>query len=77
MVTARNSFDYRTYVGEGATGQVIRLKDSDIVIKCCDSYNNPEGFKMLQNEILVYQKLSSLSEPLNFVPKYYGIWYLT
>ena len=38
----------------------------------CDSYNNPEGFKMLQNEILIYQKLSSLNEPLNFVPKYYG-----
>ena len=66
------SLRYGTYVGEGATGQVIRLKDSDIVVKCCDSYNNPEGFKMLQNEILIYQKLSSLNEPLNFVPKYYG-----
>ena len=39
-----DSLRYSTYVGEGATGQVIRLKDSDIVVKCCDSYNNPEGW---------------------------------
>jgi hypothetical protein len=59
-----------TVVGFGATGQVIRLKDSNIVVKHCDSYNNPEGFKMLKNEILVYEKLSTLN--LKYVPRYYG-----
>ena len=59
-----------TLVGFGATGQVIRLKDSNIVVKHCDSYNNPDGFKMLKNEILVYEKLSKLN--LEYVPRYYG-----
>ena len=59
-----------TVVGFGATGQVIRLKDSNIVVKHCDSYNNPDGFKMLKNEILVYEKLSTLNLP--YVPRYYG-----
>ena len=59
-----------TIVGFGATGQVIRLKDSNIVVKHCDSYNNPDGFKMLKNEISVYEKLSKLN--LEYVPRYYG-----
>ena len=59
-----------TVVGFGATGQVIRLKDSNIVVKHCDSYNNPDGFKMLKNEISVYEKLSKLN--LEYVPRYYG-----
>jgi hypothetical protein len=57
-------------VGSGATGDVIRLKDRDIVVKQCDSYNNPDGFKILQNEILVYIKLTELN--LEYVPRYYG-----
>ena len=59
-----------TVVGFGATGQVVRLKDSNIVLKHCDSYNNPDGFKMLKNEISVYEKLSNLN--LKYVPRYYG-----
>ena len=65
-----NSLRSGTVVGEGATGQVIRLKDTNIVVKCCDSYNNPDGFKMLQNEISIYEKLSKLN--LSYVPRYYG-----
>ena len=59
-----------TVVGFGATGQVVRLKNSNIVLKHCDSYNNPRGFKMLKNEILVYEKLSKLN--LTYIPRYYG-----
>jgi serine/threonine protein kinase len=55
-------------VGSGATGDAIRIKDSDVVVKQCDSYNNPVGFKMLQNEILVYKKLTELKG----YPRYYG-----
>ena len=65
-----DSLRFGTYIGEGATGQVIRLKNSDIVVKCCDSYNNPYGFKMLQNEISIYQNLSKLD--LVYIPRYYG-----
>jgi hypothetical protein len=65
-----DSLRFGTVVGCGATGQVIRLKDSNIVVKHCDSYNNRDGFKMLQNEILVYEKLSKLN--LDYVPRYYG-----
>ena len=57
-------------VGFGATGQVIRLKDSNIVVKHCDSYNNPDRFTMLQNEISIYEKLSPLN--LSYIPRYYG-----
>jgi predicted Ser/Thr protein kinase len=57
-------------IAEGATGQVIRLRDSNIVVKHCDSYNNPEGFEMLQNEISIYEKLSPLH--LRYIPRYYG-----
>lgn len=57
-------------VGCGATGQVIRLNDTDIVVKHCDSYNNPEGLEMLKNEISIYEKLSSLN--LKYLPRYYG-----
>ncbi|KAI8891972.1 hypothetical protein BC833DRAFT_626280, partial [Globomyces pollinis-pini] len=60
-----------TVVGSGATGQVIKLKDSNIVVKHCDSYNNREGFKMLKNEIAVYEKLSQHN--LGYVPRYYGV----
>lgn len=59
-----------TVVGFGATGQVIRLKDSNIVVKHCDSYNNPDGFKMLKNEISIYEKLSKFN--LRYIPRYYG-----
>jgi hypothetical protein len=59
-----------TFVGVGATGQVIRLRDSNVVVKHCDSYNNPDGFKMLQNEISIYEKLSKLNLP--YIPRYYG-----
>jgi predicted Ser/Thr protein kinase len=59
-----------TVIGFGATGQVIRLKESNIVVKHCDSYNNSEGFEMLKNEIEVYEKLSLHN--LGYVPRYYG-----
>ena len=59
-----------TVIGSGATGQAIRLKDRDIVVKHCDSYNNPDGFKMLKNEISIYEKLSKFN--LKYVPRYYG-----
>ncbi|KAI8894637.1 hypothetical protein BC833DRAFT_530380, partial [Globomyces pollinis-pini] len=59
-----------TVVGSGATGQVMKLKDRNIVVKHCDSYNNREGFKMLKNEIAVYEKLSKHN--LGYVPRYYG-----
>ncbi|KAK6092254.1 hypothetical protein MT418_007489 [Batrachochytrium dendrobatidis] len=36
-----------TVIGFGATGQVIRLNDCNIVVKHCDSYNNLDAFKML------------------------------
>jgi hypothetical protein len=65
-----NSLRSGTVVGSGATGQVIRLKDSNIVVKHCDSYNNPDGFNMLKHEIAVYEKLSRLN--LNYVPRYFG-----
>ena len=57
-------------VGCGATGQVVKLKDSNVVVKHCDSYNNRDGFRMLKNEISIYEKLSPLN--LNYVPHYYG-----
>jgi predicted Ser/Thr protein kinase len=57
-------------IGEGATGQVIRLRDSNIVVKHCDSYNNPDGFEMLKNEISIYERLSPLN--LRYIPHYYG-----
>ena len=59
-----------TVIGSGATGHAIRLKDRDIVVKHCDSYNNPDGFKMLKNEISIYEKLSKFN--LKYVPRYYG-----
>ena len=65
-----DSYHSGTVVGYGATGQVVKLKDSDIVVKHCDSYNNPDGFEMLQTEILVYEKLSLLY--LSYIPRYYG-----
>jgi len=65
-----NSLHSGVVVGCGATGQVIRLKDSNIVVKHCDSYNNSGGFKMLKNEILVYEKLSKFN--LQYIPRYYG-----
>ena len=65
-----DSLCFGTVVGFGATGQVIRLKDSNIVVKHCDSYNNPDGFTMLQNEISIYEKLSPLN--LSYIPRYYG-----
>jgi serine/threonine protein kinase len=65
-----DSLHSATVVGTGATGQVIRLKDSNIVLKHCDSHNNPDGFKMLQNEISIYEKLSKLN--LSYVPRYHG-----
>lgn len=62
-----------TLVGSGATGQVINLAGSEnIVVKCCDSYNNPEGYDMLKNETLIYERLSKLN--LGYVPRYYGVF---
>jgi serine/threonine protein kinase len=49
---------------------LLEIQSSNIVVKHCDSYNNPDGFKMLKNEILVYEKLSKLN--LDYVPRYYG-----
>jgi hypothetical protein len=54
-------------VGFGATGQVIRLKNSNILVKHCNSYNNLEGFKTLMNEISIYETLSKLN--LRYVPR--------
>jgi predicted Ser/Thr protein kinase len=65
-----NSVRSGVVIGEGATGQVIRLRDSNIVVKHCDSYNNPDGFEMLKNEISIYEKLSPLN--LRYIPRYYG-----
>ncbi|KAJ3317169.1 hypothetical protein HDV06_001958 [Boothiomyces sp. JEL0866] len=62
----RNGF----VVGSGATGQAIRLKDSNIVVKQCDTYNNPDGFQMLKNEIKIYQSVSKYN--LKCIPRYYG-----
>ena len=55
-----DSYHSGTLIGCGATGQVVKLKDSDIMVKHCDSYNNPEGFKMLMREISIYEKLYKL-----------------
>ena len=66
-----DSLSSGTVIGCGATGQVIRLKDSNIVLKQCDSYNNPEGFEMLENEIAIYEKLSPLN--LSYIPRYFGV----
>ena len=65
-----NSLRSATLVGSGATGQVIRLENSNIALKCCDSYNNPDGFAMLKKEVSIYEKLSKFN--LNYVPRYYG-----
>jgi predicted Ser/Thr protein kinase len=58
------------YIGEGATGPVFRLRNKDIVVKNCDSFNNPKGLKMFKNEVKIYEKLSLLN--LDCVPCYYG-----
>ncbi|KAJ3307605.1 hypothetical protein HDV04_002930 [Boothiomyces sp. JEL0838] len=57
-------------VGSGATGQAVRLKDSNIVVKQCDTCNNPDGFQMLKNEIKIYQRLSKYN--LKCIPRYHG-----
>ena len=58
-------------VGVGETGQeVVRLKNSNIVVKQCDSHNNHYGFQMLQTEIRIYERISPYK--LKHVPKYYG-----
>ena len=44
-----NALRQGIFLGQGASGQTIRLKNSNIVVKQCDSYNNREGFKMLRN----------------------------
>jgi hypothetical protein len=44
-----NALRSGTVVGSGATGQVIRLQNSNIVVKHCDKYNNPDGYQMLKN----------------------------
>jgi hypothetical protein len=58
------------YIGEVATGPVFRLRNKDIVVKNCDSFNNPKGLKMFKNEVKIYEKLSLLN--LDCVPCYYG-----
>lgn len=65
-----DSYHSGTVIGSGATGQAIRLKGSNIVVKQCDSFNNPSGFKMLRKEISIYEKLSEHS--IAHVPQYYG-----
>ncbi|KAJ3272736.1 Adiponectin receptor protein 1 [Terramyces sp. JEL0728] len=65
-----NALRNGTFVGSGATGSAIRLKDTNIVVKCCDTFNNRDGYQMLKNEIKIYRKLSNYK--LKCVPKYYG-----
>jgi serine/threonine protein kinase len=65
-----NSLHSGIFLGAGATGPVIRPRDADIVFKCCDSFNNPDGFEMMKKEIQIYEKLSQLN--LSCIPKYYG-----
>ncbi|KAJ3267637.1 hypothetical protein HDV01_004590, partial [Terramyces sp. JEL0728] len=57
-------------IGSGATGSAILLKDSEIAVKCCDTFNNRDGYKMMQQEIKIYHHLSKYE--LKCVPKYYG-----
>ncbi|KAJ3346120.1 hypothetical protein HDU83_003355 [Entophlyctis luteolus] len=59
------------FIGAGATGQVIHLRGLEVVLKHCDSHNNPEGYNMLMNEIAIYEYLSNLN--LKFIPQYYGV----
>ncbi|KAJ3001882.1 UNVERIFIED_CONTAM: putative protein serine/threonine kinase, partial [Siphonaria sp. JEL0065] len=66
-----DTINHGRVIGVGATGQVIQLKDSEIVLKHCDSHNNHDGFDMLKNEIAIYEYLSTLN--LGFIPRYHGV----
>ena len=33
---------------------------SEIALKCCDKNNNNEGYRMMKNEVKIYQKLQGL-----------------
>jgi predicted Ser/Thr protein kinase len=67
---AVSSLQNSVLVGHGATGCVLLIPDSEIVLKHCDSYNNKRGYEMLNNEIRVYERLSRKN--LDCVPRYYG-----
>ncbi|KAJ3025252.1 UNVERIFIED_CONTAM: putative protein serine/threonine kinase [Siphonaria sp. JEL0065] len=66
-----DTINHGRVIGVGATGQVIQLKDSKIVLKHCDSHNNHDGFDMLKKEIAIYEYLSNLN--LEFIPRYHGV----
>ncbi len=50
-------------VGEGFCGNVFKYTMSDgtaIALKCCDINNNKDGYRMMKNEVKMYQKLKNL-----------------
>lgn len=50
-------------VGGGFCGNVLKYvmyDGSEIALKCCDSINNKEGFRMMKNEVKMYQRLKAL-----------------
>ena len=56
-------------IGGGTSGNVFKYTMSDsslIAVKCCDKLNNKAGYKMMKNEIKIYQMLSALQG--NIIP---------
>jgi hypothetical protein len=50
-------------VGYGVCGNVFKYTMSDgkkIALKCCDSNNNKDGYRMMRNEVKIYRKLKDL-----------------
>ena len=50
-------------VGDGFCGNVFKYTMPDgteIALKCCDSNNNKDGYRMMKNEIKIYRKLKNL-----------------
>ncbi len=50
-------------IGDGFCGVVLKYvmhDGSEIALKCCDSGNNIEGFRMMKNEVKMYQSLKAL-----------------
>jgi hypothetical protein len=50
-------------VGDGFCGNVFKYimgDGTEIALKCCDINNNKEGYRMMKNEVKIYQKLESL-----------------
>ena len=49
-------------IGHGYCGNVFKYNHNgvDLALKCCDKINNREGYKMMKNEIKVYERLQAL-----------------